>query len=356
MKETSMNAHPGRGFVVDHLTVDFTPTRLLDQLRRLRDKDHGVVRALHDLCLVIEPGKAIGLLGESGCGKSTLARQIMGLLKERDPESSLIFEGKNLDDVLEKEEREFRNNVQMIFQHPDTFLNPKLMARDMVLEAFHIRGESKADIQSGRFNDELGEALDVLGLTWEDLEKTSDQLSGGEKKRMSILRVILAKPRYIIADEPFSGLDVSYRNRILKQFEILKESGVGFLLISHDFHVTKKFCDEICVMYKGRIVHRYENPENGVPEIQHPYTEVLIVSNDYLSHCNEDLPEIMNKFKPEMGEKDWRTAGCPFEDRCFYSDKIELKNACRTLTPPEQQVMSSHVLRCHLFNAKEQQP
>jgi oligopeptide/dipeptide ABC transporter ATP-binding protein len=356
MKGIEMKDDHGQGFVIDRLTVDFTPSRLLDQLKRLRNKDHGVVRALHELCLAIAPGKAVGLLGESGCGKSTLARQIMGLLKERDPESRITFEGQDLDKVLDTDEQAFRNSVQMIFQHPDTFLNPKLMARDMVMEAFHIRGESKADIQAGRFHEELGKALDVLGLTWEDLEKTSDQLSGGEKKRMSILRVILAKPRYIIADEPFSGLDVSYRNRILKQFEILKEAGVGFLLISHDFHVTKKFCDEICVMYKGRIVHRYENPESGVPEVQHPYTQVLIVSNDYLARCHEALPEIMGKFKPEMGEKDWRTAGCPFEDRCFYSDNTELKDACRTKTPPEQRVMGSHVLRCHLFEAKEQQP
>jgi len=338
-----------RGFEVKCLTVDFLPTRLADQVKRLRDPQHGVVRALHNVCLRIEPGQAVGLLGESGCGKSTLARHMMGLISNDSAESQILFNGELLKDLIRRDETEFRKTVQMIFQHPDTFLNPRLLAKDMIMEAFEIRGECKKDIRSGKFDKELHEALDTLGLTIEDLEKTSEQLSGGEKKRMSILRVILSKPRFVIADEPFSGLDVSYRNRILKQFELLKESGVGFLLISHDFNVTKSFCDDICVMYKGQIVQQYKNPASGVPEATHPYTEVLIAANEYLSRCNDPLPQIMSKFKPELGQRDWRHAGCPFEDRCIYSDDVEMTQKCKQDTPEVRRDLTGNEMRCHRY-------
>jgi len=232
----------------------------------------GKEMVLEDIDLKIRRGRTISLVGESGSGKSTLARVITGLLPPL--QGKIIFEGKELPPALKSRDRESLRQMQMIYQMPDTAVNPRHKIRKIIGRPlsfyFGITGKKQED--------RIIELLDMIELPAKYIERYPSELSGGEKQRVCIARALAAKPNLIICDEVTSALDQLVAEEILKLLQRLQdELGVSYLFITHDLATVKAISDEIVVMLQGRIVEQGEKQEILTPP-HHEYTELLLSS------------------------------------------------------------------------------
>jgi len=230
----------------------------------------GKEMVLEDIDLKIRRGRTISLVGESGSGKSTLARVITGLLPPL--QGKIIFEGKELPPALKSRDRESLRQMQMIYQMPDTAVNPRHKIRKIIGRPlsfyFGITGKKQED--------RIIELLDMIELPAKYIERYPSELSGGEKQRVCIARALAAKPNLIICDEVTSALDQLVAEEILKLLQRLQdELGVSYLFITHDLATVKAISDEIVVMLQGRIVEQGERQEILTPP-HHEYTELLL--------------------------------------------------------------------------------
>jgi peptide/nickel transport system ATP-binding protein len=230
----------------------------------------GKEMVLEDIDLKIRRGRTISLVGESGSGKSTLARVITGLLPPL--QGKIIFEGKELPPALKSRDRESLRQMQMIYQMPDTAVNPRHKVRKIIGRPlsfyFGITGKKQED--------RIIELLDMIELPAKYIERYPAELSGGEKQRVCIARALAAKPNLIICDEVTSALDQLVAEEILKLLQRLQdELGVSYLFITHDLATVKAISDEIVVMLRGRIVEQGEKQEILTPP-HHEYTELLL--------------------------------------------------------------------------------
>lgn len=224
--------------------------------------------ALNDINLSVGKGRTLGLVGESGCGKTTLSKIICGL--ENPDEGRLVFEDKELN-WQNKNSRNIRRQIQMIFQDPYSSLNPRMDVGSIVGEPMRIWGCEKNTIEK-----KVDELLESVGLGAEDKKRMPGELSGGMRQRVNIARALALSPELIICDEPVSALDVSIQATILNLLIDLKEQyALTYIFISHDLAVVRFISDDLAVMRKGEIVEKglstqiYENPS-------HPYTKTLI--------------------------------------------------------------------------------
>ncbi|AEN05709.1 oligopeptide/dipeptide ABC transporter, ATPase subunit [halophilic archaeon DL31] len=240
-----------------------------DFLDQLLGEQHWV-KAVDGVNLDIREGETVGLVGESGCGKSTFGRSVLQL--EDVTDGSVWYDGKDLTELSTSEMREYRTEVQMIFQNPFASLNPKLTISDIVGEALDIHG-----LASGREREErVEELLDIVGLQASHASRYPHEFSGGQRQRIGIARALAVDPDFIVCDEPVSALDVSVQAQILNLLEDLQEEfGLSYLFIAHDLSVVEHICDRIAVMYLGNIVEM-GTPEELFAEPQHPYTEALL--------------------------------------------------------------------------------
>jgi len=230
--------------------------------------DH--VKAVDGLSISIEPGKTYGLVGESGCGKTTTGRAIIGLNKITD--GKVTFEGQDLTRMAHKNQHPLRRDIQMIFQDPYSSLNSRKRVIDIVAEPLRNFEKLTPDEERRRIQN----LLERVGLNPEAAFKYPHEFSGGQRQRIGIARALTLNPKLIIADEPVSALDVSVQAQVLNFMkEIQKEFNLTYLFISHDLGIVRHMCDEIGIMYRGRLVEQgntediYENP-------QHVYTRRLI--------------------------------------------------------------------------------
>jgi len=229
------------------------------------------IKAVDGVSFKVKDGMTYGLVGESGSGKSTTGKAIIGLNKVTHGE--IIFNGNNV--ANEKGKREaFRKEVQMIFQDPYSSLNPRKQVYNILAEP--IRNFEKLSKEQEKKR--LKELLDLVGLSADSMYKYPHQFSGGQRQRIGIARAIALKPKFIIADEPVSALDVSVQAQVLNFMQdIQKELGLTYIFISHDLGVIKHLCDRIGIMYKGRFVEEgstddiFNNP-------QHIYTKRLVAA------------------------------------------------------------------------------
>ncbi len=239
-----------------------------------------VVKAVDDISFEIAQGKSLGLVGQSGCGKTTTARSITMLEEKTDGNIKFLDESQNkmtsIDDLSEDQMKNFRRNVQMIFQDPYESMNPRWTIKDTILEPLiiHNIGTNKEQEEA------VIEILKTVGLTPPEnyLSRYPHELSGGQRQRVAIARALIMKPKFVICDEPTSMLDVSIRISIMDlMVSLAKDLNVSYLYITHDLAVARYMCDRIAVMYSGKIVELAETEELLKNPI-HPYTKRLISS------------------------------------------------------------------------------
>ncbi len=230
------------------------------------------VEALRGVSLRVEHGRSLGVVGESGSGKSTLARLVMALDKPDAGQVKLL--GQDVHRLAPQELRSARRHFQMVFQDPYGSLDPRQRVARIVAEPLQALVAGSRAEQRER----AAQALAEVGLRSADLDKYPHEFSGGQRQRIAIARALITRPRLIVADEPVSALDVSVQAQVLNLLRDLQQQhGLGYLLISHDLAVVQQLCDEVVVLYQGRIVERGA-PAQLFAAPEHPYTRALVAA------------------------------------------------------------------------------
>jgi oligopeptide/dipeptide ABC transporter ATP-binding protein len=261
---------------------------------------------VRDVSFDIEPGEVVGLIGESGCGKTTLGRCVVGL---QSPDGGdIVVNETSFSSLRGEAKRAFRKNVQIIFQRPETCLNPRMTVATFVTQALrNFKAVPRSDER--RRLVELGA---LVGLREEALERYPHQLSGGERQRVAIMRALACEPQVIVLDEPTSALDVSVQAQVLRTLKDLQVAvGTSMLFISHDVAVVRYVCSRVMVMYLGVIVE--EGPADLVfSRPAHPYTRALLAAAPRLKPKHED--DLTMRGELVLG--DVRPGECPVRARC----------------------------------------
>ncbi|MGI5857971.1 MAG: ABC transporter ATP-binding protein [Tepidanaerobacteraceae bacterium] len=304
-----------------------------------RDEDGRVHNLLDNICFSIEEGTAVGIVGESGCGKSMTSLSIMGLL----PPSVVIQGGEILykgTDLLKKSKTEMQEirgkEIAMIFQEPMTALNPVHTIGFQIGEALkiHFPDTSKEDIQKA-----VIKQLELVGIPNPEARAMQypHQFSGGMRQRAMIAMALICQPKLLIADEATTALDVTIQAQVLDLMKRLKESG-SLMVVTHNLGVVAELCDEVVVMYAGRVVER-GSLEAILDHPLHPYTKGLMAAIPTMTSGDEELYTIPGSVPNiENFEK-----GCRFSPRCEYClDK------CKDDVPPTKQVDDRHYVQCWL--------
>jgi oligopeptide/dipeptide ABC transporter ATP-binding protein len=270
--------------------------------------------ALNGVSVEIRKGETLGLIGESGSGKSTLGKVLLDI--EKPTEGRVLFKGEDISRLEGKEYRNYRVNVQAVFQNPQSSLNPRMRIWEIVTEGLKI---NKILTKKRDLRERALELLERVGLNSETLDKYPHQLSGGQKQRVAVARAVALNPEVIIADEPTSALDVSVQAQVVNLFlELQRELGMAYLFITHSIPVVKAVSDRIAVMYKGYILEEGRT-EDVLEDPKHPYTELLLSSVPGSKRTYPNVEELSTN------------KGCPFYPRCYkrknecLNYKVELK-------------------------------
>ncbi|MDD2179438.1 ATP-binding cassette domain-containing protein [Acidovorax sp. D2M1] len=233
-------------------------------------KPPGKVHALNGVNFSIASGRSLGIVGESGSGKSTLARLVMAL--DAPTSGTVELRGRNLHQLPAEQLRQARRDFQMVFQDPYGSLDPRQTVERIVTEPLQAQGQTTRAEQ----REQAAQVLSQVGLRTNDLGKYPHEFSGGQRQRIAIARALITRPRLIVADEPVSALDVSVQAQVLNLMQDLQQQfGITYMLISHDLAVVNHLCDEVVVLYQGRIVER-GSPGELFRNAQHPYTQSLV--------------------------------------------------------------------------------
>ncbi len=291
-----------------------------------------LLKAVDNVNLVIGESEILGLLGESGSGKTTLGK-ILAAIEE--PSAGRIFFN---DEDLKEYVRKKRIDIQMVFQNPDTSLNPRMKVKDILQEALEASGFN------GDYRSEVEKLLNDVGLDNTYRDYYPHQLSGGQKQRVAIARALAVKPKFLVADEIVSALDASVRTQILKLILRLQRIyRFSMLFISHDILTTAYVSDRISVMYSGKIVEEATKKEL-IENPLHPYTRHLMASipSLYLTMFNgkaQRLKDVPNELQTNTSMN-----GCKLFFRCPYASE-----KCKALEPTEVVVSKTHKVFCHMY-------
>jgi peptide/nickel transport system ATP-binding protein len=293
-----------------------------------------VVKALDGVSLEIHEGETFGLVGESGCGKSTLGYCVVRLIEPT--AGQILFQGRNILSLKRQPMRALRRDIQMIFQDPASSLNPRMTTQQILEEPFQIHGMYSRAERKKR----VDELLTAVGLEPSVSCRFPFEFSGGQRQRIGIARALALKPKFIVADEPVSALDVSIQAQVINLLKDLQsQHHLTYLFISHSLPIIEHVSDRIGVMYLGRLVEVGTRVEVCV-QPRHPYTRLLMSSvpgldSGVLKENVSRSGEIPNPVSPP--------SGCPFHPRC-----PEAIDRCHWQEPAEAKISETHSVRCHL--------
>ncbi len=310
----------------------------------------GTVKAVDGASLHIDPSETLALVGESGSGKTTLGRTILRAIEPTSGSIQFDFEG-NGDAIdlmaLEKDElKRVRQNMAMIFQDPYSSLNPRMSVLEIVGEPFR---NYRLIRETAQLRQRVGELLELVRLDPEYMTRYPHAFSGGQRQRIAIARALALHPKFVVADEPVSALDVSVQAQILNLMrELQEEFRLTYLFVAHNLAVIEYITDRCAVMYLGKIVELGDTKELFLNP-RHPYTEAL------LSAVPKGDPDIQGRriiLQGDIPDPANRPTGCAFHPRCPY-----VKDICRSREPELKEALgtdgSEHISACH-FQAELQ--
>jgi peptide/nickel transport system ATP-binding protein len=296
----------------------------------------GEVLALNGVSAQVMAGRSLGVVGESGSGKSTFARIVMALERPTSGQVSLL--GRNLNRLASNELRHARRDFQMVFQDPYGSLDPRQTIARIVAEP--LTALERIDRAAQR--DRVATVLRQVGLRDADMDKYPHEFSGGQRQRIAIARALITQPKLIVADEPVSALDVSVQAQVLNLMQDLQERfGLSYILISHDLAVVDYLCDEVAVMYLGRIVEQ-GRPEDLFEHCAHPYTRALL---EAVPRARPGGARRRRGAQPIASQSVGAT-GCPYAARCPLAEAH-----CRETAPRLRKVGPTHDAACHRAEA-----
>lgn len=290
------------------------------------------VKAVDDISLSIKEGEIVGLVGESGSGKTTLARVLLSLTKRTD--GKVVINGTDVSKARGSELKKLRKDVAVVFQDPASNLNPRQTVESSIMRPMIIHGVPRAEAKK-----KAKEVLAMVKMDERYLDSYPHQLSGGQLQRIAIARALALNPKVMILDEPTSALDISVQAQILNLLlDLQEQTGITYLVITHDLNVIKYISDRIAVMYLGRLVE-FGPTEEIANNAKHPYTRGLLNAAPVLDpRLRDRKKEVMSG---DPGSLIKVGAGCRFCDRCPY-----VTDECRTTMPEDTMVGEGHQVSC----------
>ena len=285
----------------------------VEHLKKYFPVPNGMLHAVDDVSFTIETGKTLGVVGESGCGKSTMGRAILRL--HEPTAGSVIFNGKDVRALNDKEMKDMRREMQIIFQDPFASLNPRMTVSEAIAAPLLVQGLFEKKDKEG-LNKRVREIMDLVGLANRLVNTYPHELDGGRRQRIGIARALALKPKFIVCDEPVSALDVSIQAQILNLMSDLQdELGLTYQFITHDLSVVKYISDDILVMYLGQMVEKAPS-DQLFEKPMHPYTQALLSA---IPVPDPDLPMNRITMKGEITSPVNPGIGCRFAKRCPYA-------------------------------------
>jgi oligopeptide/dipeptide ABC transporter ATP-binding protein len=307
------------------------------KLWRALSRRPAAVTAVAEVSLEIRGGETLGLVGESGCGKSTLGRTLLRLLEPT--AGAIVFDGRDITRLPQRELRPLRREMQMIFQDPYASLNPRMSVGDAIAEPLIIHRLAKT---AGEREQRVHELLEKVGLRADAARRYPHEFSGGQRQRVGIARALACRPKFVVCDEPISALDVSIQAQIVNLLEDLQDAErLTYLFISHDLKIVQHICDRVAVMYLGRIVE-LALARTLYREPKHPYTKALLSAVPRIDPKSRRERIILAGDVPSPLAP---PAGCPFHPRCPVQDKPK---ACFTELPRLRVLANGTQAACHV--------
>lgn len=306
----------------------------VDKLQKYFKTPRGELHAVDGVTFKVNAGETLGVVGESGCGKSTLGRTILGLTPATS--GKICFDGKDITDVSERERKELRRRMQIIFQDPYSSLNPRLNVLELIGDPLRAYRVFKTKKERENF---VFEIMDKVGIDRRFAYSYPHELDGGRRQRIGVARALTLNPEFIVCDEPVSALDVSIQAQIINLLmDLQEEHKLTYVFITHDLSVVKHMSNDILVMYLGCMVEKSPTKELFRQPL-HPYTKGLLAA---VPVPNIDVKMEQSIIQGELSSPIDPKPGCRFAPRCPYADEH-----CHEVTPDFVEHSPGHFVACH---------
>ena len=308
----------------------------VNHLKKYFKVNKGLLHAVDDLSFYIDRGETLGLVGESGCGKSTTGRTLIRLIEAN--EGEILFNGEDIRMLDKQKLKDFRQNMQMVFQDPYSSLNPRLNIFDLISEPLMNIPEYAHDKK--KVYDRVTELMDTVGISRRLINSYPHELDGGRRQRVGIARALAVNPEFLVLDEPVSSLDVCIQAQVINLLKRLQqEFKLTYLFISHDLSVVKHISNRIAVMYLGKIVE-LSNRNDIFRDPLHPYTQALLSAIPIPKADSAERHRII--LKGDVPSPVNPPAGCRFAGRCPYATE-----KCFQEEPALREVEPGRFVACH---------